>query len=850
MNFTFSLTRCAPVAAAMLPILVQARRASAASGDASTRVPLELPASRGDVPSRRPHVRTRSAVVVAAVVAVLLGGAAPARADDLNMFCAMETTGTLASGVSSVLLGDGVAFWWSVNAPCGNLSVLLTGPGGYYQPDPPSLVITAPTTSGTWTLSVIDNDNGGVYRLSSVSVTVALPVGSPIGAARNADGRLELFEASPAQQILHRSQTTPGGAMSSWGQFGGSLQSVAAQTNADGRVELFGLNASQEVWHSWQTAPGGGSWSDWVQLDGGLTSVAAARNADGRLEIFGSGTTGEVWHRRQVRPGSTDWTGWEQLDGALREVAAATNADGRVELFGTTASGTIFHRWQLSPGGAWSGWEQIDGLLTSIAAARNADGRLEIFGATGAQTVFHRSQVYPGGPLGGWVQLDGALTHVAAETNADGRVELFGTNVYASGTWHRTQASAGSSTWTPWATLDGAIAAAPVLSPGTNPLKPSASAVAVSWYDRSDNALGFQVLKRDGLGQWQPVYQVATRSTAGSGQGSQDYAWTDTNTGMSGQCYKIVAYNHDSAGATDELCTVRPDPAVFPQTVPQDMDQWTGLTRVNGSAGSLGNNNRTFYHYLTHQGQTFGTNLGWDGNASNWTVQAEGGPQLMHGQAVALHVPGGGWLKYGHQTYGVNLDQSDTPSYEWYVIGVKGTSNSTFAGVPLDTGVFALWNSAAQDYLIFGSQSVGVDLNWYKKTLPPPPPPPTPTTVTFELVKQPVGLATFIPYAASYPSFGSVPPFHLIGVQFPLFGAVDQTVFLVKPGHNTEQCGDPAAVIPLLEGQSLTSTQITTLWGSAQPHFSTQSPLAAVACWNGNGGYPSIVDLNITIQND
>lgn len=35
-------------------------------------------------------------------------------------------------------------------------------------------------------------------------------------------------------------------------------------------------------------------------------------------------------------------------------------------------------------------------------------------------------------------------------------------------------------------------------------------------------------------------------------------------------------------------------------------------------------------------------------------------------------------------------------------------------------------------------------------------------------------MVTFIPYVGNYPSFGSVPPFHLIGLQFPAFGSVDQ----------------------------------------------------------------------------
>ena len=64
----------------------------------------------------------------------------------------------------------------------------------------------------------------------------------------------------------------------------------------------------------------------------------------------------------------------------------------------------------------------------------------------------------------------------------------------------------------------------------------------------------------------------------------------------------------------------------------------------------------------------------------------------MYGEAVALRVWGGGWLEYGHQDWGVDLQLSDTPSYEWYVLGET-------PGWDIDGGEFALWNSAAHDYL-------------------------------------------------------------------------------------------------------------------------------------------------------
>jgi hypothetical protein len=77
---------------------------------------------------------------------------------------------------------------------------------------------------------------------------------------------------------------------------------------------------------------------------------------------------------------------------------------------------------------------------------------------------------------------------------------------------------------------------------------------------------------------------------------------------------------------------------------------------------------------------------------------------------------GGGWLKYGNQTFGVDLQLSATPVYEWYAIGLQGdASESTWAGSNLeDGGTFALWHSTAQAYLVHGYQFWGIGLNWYR----------------------------------------------------------------------------------------------------------------------------------------
>jgi hypothetical protein len=262
-----------------------------------------------------------------------------------------------------------------------------------------------------------------------------------------------------------------------------------------------------------------------------------------------------------------------------------------------------------------------------------------------------------------------------------------------------------------------------VNAPGTYDLQASASSVTVKWYDRSNNELGFKVFRRDLSGNWRVVDQVATLDVRGSGT---NYTWVDTSTNLSGQCYMIAAYNSTSVGNTPEECTVRPDPSRFPLLVPGYAPEWSGLSTTNDGAGPLLNLDNE--QHLEHADRTWGVDLTW-GNSSLWRIEAQGGPQLMKGEAVALKVWGGGWLKYGYETFGVDLQLSSTPVYEWYVIGQRNDpSDSSWAGSSItDGGTFALWNSSAHAYLIAGYQTWGVSLNWSNKVGGSPSPTPIPT---------------------------------------------------------------------------------------------------------------------------
>lgn len=125
---------------------------------------------------------------------------------------------------------------------------------------------------------------------------------------------------------------------------------------------------------------------------------------------------------------------------------------------------------------------------------------------------------------------------------------------------------------------------------------------------------------------------------------------------------------------------------------------------------------------------------------------------------------------------------------------------------------------------------------------------PTERTVTLE--RQPVWEG-FIPYLGRFPAFGVVPSGRMTQIRVPQIGPVDTTIYFVKAGRSTKECGNPEAVIPLDEGRSTTSQQIQAIFGQSEPRFSTTSPLFFVACIGSSSGeIPNWRDIKITVRYD
>lgn len=138
---------------------------------------------------------------------------------------------------------------------------------------------------------------------------------------------------------------------------------------------------------------------------------------------------------------------------------------------------------------------------------------------------------------------------------------------------------------------------------------------------------------------------------------------------------------------------------------------------VPGVRYSLKNKREEFLQY---ESQDYGINLGFTDHKGDeatgrkvakffFTRYGGSDGPLSYGETVAL-----GWdktyLRYAHRTFGINLDWSDQPVYEWQIH--CGTLN----GVVQTYEWFALVNVAADpplgEPLIFFDRTVGGNLGW------------------------------------------------------------------------------------------------------------------------------------------
>jgi hypothetical protein len=90
---------------------------------------------------------------------------------------------------------------------------------------------------------------------------------------------------------------------------------------------------------------------------------------------------------------------------------------------------------------------------------------------------------------------------------------------------------------------------------------------------------------------------------------------------------------------------------------------------------------------------------------------------VIHGEALALFVEGGKFLKYSEREYGINLVWSDTPVYEWKVeAGAPGGhDNSGDPGTRVNTRKpIGLVNTKIGQHVVYCEREYGINLRWAK----------------------------------------------------------------------------------------------------------------------------------------
>ncbi|GAA2666546.1 hypothetical protein [Actinoplanes palleronii] len=306
--------------------------------------------------------------------------------------------------------------------------------------DPHEVGAEGDTRAITRRMGRLEDRNTQLLLPAPFPLNAPIPVGSPIAAARNLDGRLELFGVDAAGNLWNTHQRTVSGDLVAWTKIdqGSGWQSVTTAGNRDGRIELFAVDSSGAVTRRSQTTPNSSTYTPPQPLDGVVATAAAATDQSGNLHLYANLSTGLIQHRWQDAPDGGSWGNpWTQLGGAVTRMAVRTGSDGCAVLVGITEDGQLVQRKMNHPNARteeeWGPVLPLDGLFEAVELALNMDGRLALFGVDGDGRLYQRFETTPhSGSWAPWKLLPTRfqgrtlrIRHVAAEKNgAHGRMEL------------------------------------------------------------------------------------------------------------------------------------------------------------------------------------------------------------------------------------------------------------------------------------------------------------------------------------------------------------------------------------------------------------------------------------------
>jgi hypothetical protein len=223
---------------------------------------------------------------------------------------------------------------------------------------------------------------------------------------------------------------------------------------------------------------------------------------------------------------------------------------------------------------------------------------------------------------------------------------------------------------------------------------------------------------------------------------------------------------------------------------------------------------------------TWGDNVNWRilRYNANPNVRDHRGPAVTSSDKVAIYnTKFGKYLVHAGQTWGIDLGWSRYPSYEW-----KLDVNSA--------GDMSLYNTDEGDYVVYGKRPFGINLMWLKdlrKQLNQSNPAVGSIhDATVWLTAQQV-IEGYVPFVGRYGGGGWQAVLTKVTVPngYP-------ALRFVKPNHSTTECGNDSAVVPLGPGQTLTTAQMTAIWGTSSP--SLAQPVYFVACAAAQGSTAAV----------
>ena len=170
------------------------------------------------------------------------------------------------------------------------------------------------------------------------------------------------------------------------------------------------------------------------------------------------------------------------------------------------------------------------------------------------------------------------------------------------------------------------------------------------------------------------------------------------------------------------------------------------------------------------------------------------------------------------------------------VITINGTTKQDLVITGLSPDTRYMVTVLAWDYYGKSSESGAGEA----RTMPAPDAEPEDKTFTLELTRQLV-VEGHIPYVGRFPTAGNLPSGTLRKVSLH---SAWPALFFVKPGRSTAECGDPAAVIVLAPGSSLTAAEMTELFGAETPDL----PIVFVACAQATPTLYDWIPIRITYR--